>query len=390
MCSGEVSGDRQAAHLARTLLLLNSGIRLYGCGGTQMESAGVDVRAKTAHLGYVGLQESFRFTKPLKKALAQIEATIQEERPDMAVLIDSEHFNRSVGKLLTKHQIPFIYYFPPQVWLWGRWRARSVARQSRMIIPAFSAEVEIYRAKGGRVQWCGHPLLDLVKPDKNRAGILVELGLNPSLPIVGILPGSRYQELDELGPSMLAAARQIKERHPKTQFILPVAAPHLLPIIQRQVAEALMTEHVKIITDHVYTCMSCCEVLMLSSGTATLEAALLGVPMVVGYRVTPLTYLVARQVVNTRFVAMPNILLGEKVIPELIQGDFSIAQLVAETLDILENKTRAQSIRAKLREIPAMLGTEGAIVRAATLILKEASAAAAQTCAHQGAQHASS
>jgi lipid-A-disaccharide synthase len=151
-----------------------------------------------------------------------------------------------------------------------------------------------------------------------------------------------------------------------------------------------MTEHIKIITDHVYTCMSCCEVLMLSSGTATLEAALLGVPMVVGYRVTPLTYLVARQVVNTRFVAMPNILLGEKVIPELIQRDFSIARLVAETLDILENKTRAQLIRAKLREIPAMLGTEGAIVRAATLILKEASAAAAQTCAHQGAQHASS
>src|SRR5438105_2501371 len=111
MCSGEVSGDRQAAHLARTLLRLNSSIRLYGCGGTQMESAGVDVRIKTAHLGYVGLQESFRFTRPLKNALEQIAGMIEDDRPDMAVLIDSEHFNRSVAKLLSRHHLPFIYYF---------------------------------------------------------------------------------------------------------------------------------------------------------------------------------------------------------------------------------------------------------------------------------------
>ncbi|EEF61024.1 lipid-A-disaccharide synthase [Pedosphaera parvula Ellin514] len=389
MCSGEVSGDRQAAHLARTLLLLNSSIRLYGCGGTQMESAGVDIKIKTAHLGYVGFQESFRFTRPLKNALDQIAKMIQEERPDMAVLIDSEHFNRSVAKLLTRHQIPFIYYFPPQVWLWGKWRARSVAKQSRMIIPAFSEEVDIYRAKGGRVQWCGHPLLDLVKPEKDHARIFVESGLNPTLQTIGILPGSRYQELEELGPSMLAAARQIKERHPKVQFILPLAAPHLLPALQRQIGEALMTEHVKIITSHVYTCLSRCDVVMLSSGTATLEAALLGVPMVVGYRVTPLTYLVARQIVSTKYVAMPNILLSERVIPELIQKDFSVKRLVAETLDIFENKSRAQMIRNRLRQIPSMLGTEGAIARAATLILNEASSTVALTCAHQGAQHAS-
>lgn len=354
-----------------------------------MESAGVDIKIKTAHLGYVGFQESFRFTRPLKNALDQIAKMIQEERPDMAVLIDSEHFNRSVAKLLTRHQIPFIYYFPPQVWLWGKWRARSVAKQSRMIIPAFSEEVDIYRAKGGRVQWCGHPLLDLVKPEKDHARIFVESGLNPTLQTIGILPGSRYQELEELGPSMLAAARQIKERHPKVQFILPLAAPHLLPALQRQIGEALMTEHVKIITSHVYTCLSRCDVVMLSSGTATLEAALLGVPMVVGYRVTPLTYLVARQIVSTKYVAMPNILLSERVIPELIQKDFSVKRLVAETLDIFENKSRAQMIRNRLRQIPSMLGTEGAIARAATLILNEASSTVALTCAHQGAQHAS-
>jgi lipid-A-disaccharide synthase len=382
MTAGEVSGDRQAAHLARTLLRLNGSIRLYGCGGDEMRSAGVDIRSQTAQLGCIGLQESARFAQPLKSAMQELSRTIQNERPDLAILVDSEHFNRPVARILVEQKIPFIYYFPPQVWLWGRWRAKSVAKRSKMIIPAFAAEVDIYRERGGRVEWCGHPLLDQVKPEKDHQKIFAQAGLNPSLPTIAILPGSRLQELDELAPAMLAAARQIKQRHPKLQFILPLAAPHLLAQIEKQIAEAQMTGEIKIIQEHVYTCLSRCEVIMLSSGTATLEAGLLGVPMVVGYRVTPLTYFVARRVVNTRYIAMPNILLNEGVVPELIQREFTVHRLAAETLDILENKTRSNWIRNHLRKIPPLLGTEGAIARAATLILNEGSSTAALAHAH--------
>ncbi|MDB6123049.1 MAG: Lipid-A-disaccharide synthase [Pedosphaera sp.] len=382
MTAGEVSGDRQAAHLARTLLRLNNSIQLYGCGGNEMHSAGVDIRTQTAQLGCIGLQESARFARPLKSAIQELSKVVRSERPDLAVLVDSEHFNRPVARLLVEQQIPFIYYFPPQVWLWGRWRAKAVAKRSKMIIPAFSAEVDIYREKGGRVEWCGHPLLDLVKPEKDHQKIFMQAGLDPQRPTVAILPGSRLQELDELAPSMLAAARQIKQRHPKLQFILPLAAPHLLSQIQKQIAEAQMTQEIRIIQQHVYTCLSRCEVIMLSSGTATLEAGLLGVPMVVGYRVTPLTFFVARRVVNTRFIAMPNILLNEGIVPELIQKEFTIQHLMAETLDILENKTRSNWIRNHLRKIPPLLGTEGSIARAATLILNEAASTAALMRAH--------
>jgi lipid-A-disaccharide synthase len=307
-----------------------------------------------------------------------LSALVRSEKPDLAVLVDSEHFNGHVAAFLNQQRIPFVYYFPPQVWLWGRWRARAVAKRSRLIIPAFLAEVDIYRSKGGRVQWCGHPLLDLVKPEENHREILLKLGMNPSLPIMAIMPGSRVQELEELAPAMLAAASRIKQRHPQLQLILPVAAPHLRPRLQKEIAVAQLTADIKIIEQqHVYTCLSRCEVVMLSSGTATLEVALLGVPMVVAYRVKPLTYFVARRVVSTRFIAMPNILLDEPVVPELIQKDLSVERLVTETLDILENTDRRNWMRNHLQRIPPLLGTQGAIGRAASLVLDEAAVAPA-------------
>jgi len=375
MAAGEVSSDRQAGHLARKLLQQRGDAQLFGCGGGAMHAAGVDVRVETAQYGCIGVQESARFSKPLHRAMSDLSNLVRSEKPDLAVLVDSEHFNGHVASFLNRQQIPFVYYFPPQVWLWGRWRARAVAKRSRLIIPAFPAEVDIYRSKGGRVQWCGHPLLDLVKPEENHPEIFSELGLDSRLPSMAIMPGSRAQELEELAPAMLAAASRIKQRHPQLQLILPVAAPHLLPRLQEEIAAAHLTADIKIIERHVYTCLSRCEVVMLSSGTATLEAALLGVPMVVAYRVKPLTYFVARRVVSTRFIAMPNILLDERIVPELIQKDFSVERLVAETLDILENKDRRQWMRNRLQRIPPLLGTQGAIGRAASLVLDEAAVA---------------
>ncbi|MDB6109605.1 MAG: Lipid-A-disaccharide synthase [Pedosphaera sp.] len=377
MAAGEVSSDRQAGHLARKLLLQRGDAQLFGCGGGAMQGAGVDVRVETAQYGCIGMQESARFSKPLHRAMSDISTLVRSEKPDLAVLVDSEHFNGHVASFLNQQRIPFVYYFPPQVWLWGRWRARAVAKRSRLIIPAFLAEVDIYRSKGGRVQWCGHPLLDLVKPEADHEKIFREFGLDPSLPTMAIMPGSRAQELEELAPSLLAAARQIKQRHPQLQLILPVAAPHLLTRLQQEIAAAQLTADIKIIDQHVYTCLSRCEVVMLSSGTATLEVALLGVPMVVAYRVKPLTYFVARRVVSTRFIAMPNILLDEPIVPELIQKDLTVERLVAETVQILENPERRTWMRKHLRRIPPLLGTQGAISRAASLVLDEASIAPA-------------
>ncbi len=372
IAAGEVSSDRQAGYLARELLQQRTDIQLFGCGGGVMQAAGVDVRINTAQYGCIGMQESSRFSKQISRAREELFALVRAEKPDLAVLVDSEHFNCDVAAFLHQQRIPFIYYLPPQAWLWGRWRARAIAKHSRLIIPAFRAEMELYRSKGGKGQWCGHPLVDLVKPEPAAEEILRSVGLDPSLPIMAIMPGSRAQELEELAPTFLEAARQIKQRHPQLQLILPVAAPHLATQLQQAVHAAQLTTDITLIEQQVYTCLSQCDVVMLASGTATLEVALLGVPMVVAYRVKPLTYFIARRMLSTRFIAMPNILLGEAVVPELIQKHLSVERLVAETLDILENPERRRWIRNQLRRIPPLLGTQGAIARAASLVLDEA------------------
>ncbi len=369
---GEVSGDRQAAHLARHILHQNPDARLYGCGGEQMRAAGVDVRLRTAQLGYIGLQESLRFRRPMHEAHQQLRRLLQDERPDLAVLVDGEHFNLFLTSHLHREGIPFVYYFVPQVWFWGRWRTRGIARKARLVIPAFPTEAEIFRNKGARVAWPGHPLLDIVQPETDPVRALLDLGLDPARPTVALLPGSRWQEIENLGPTLFAAARELSKQRSDLQFILPLAAPHLRATLEKQIAQADLTVQVRLLTQNVYACLSRCELVLLSSGTATLETALLGVPMVVFYRVTPLTAFIARRLVHTRFIAMPNILLREGVVPELIQRDFSVERLVAEASRLLYDREHANAMRRKLAQIPALLGQPRVLERAARLILHEA------------------
>jgi lipid-A-disaccharide synthase len=374
MSGGEISGDRQAAHLARNILLQSGEVRLYGCGGEQMRAAGVDVRLQTAQLGYVGLQESLRFRRPIHEAHGALCRLLKEERPDLAVLVDGEHFNRFLTSHLHREGIPFIYYFVPQVWFWGRWRTRGIAAKARLVIPAFPAEAEIFRRKGARVEWLGHPLLDIARPGAEAVRKFIELGLDPSRPTVGLLPGSRLQEVENFGPPLLAAARELQRHRPGLQLILPLAAPHLRGPLEQQIVGAGLAKQVRVIVGDVYTYLSRCEVVLLASGTATLETALLGVPMVVFYCVKPLTYFVAKRLVTSRFIAMPNILMDELVVPELIQEEFTVERLVSEALAVLNDPAHALAVRRKLAQIPALLGQPGVLERAARRVLREAGA----------------
>lgn len=373
MAAGEVSGDRQAAHLARALLRQDPYVTLYGSGGDRMREAGVDIRVHTSRYGSVGFQESLRFIRPLRRVLGELRSLLLLEPPDIAVLVDNEGFNGLLARFLHKEGIPFIYYFPPQVWLWGEWRARAIAQRAQSIITAFEAEAAIYRREGGNVACFGHPLLDIVKTEPNRDALLASFGITPAHRTIALMPGSRFQELDQLLKRMLGAIRIIKRVQPDLQVIIPLAASHLSHQIQEGLAREEMTDDVTIIDRHIYTCLSACEMAMLSSGTATLEAALLGVPMVVAYRVQPITFFLARKLVKVPFIAMPNILLGEKVVPELVQDDVTPEHLAAEALHIIETESYSKAMRSRLSQVRALLGTEGVLERAADFVLKVAS-----------------
>lgn len=372
MAAGEVSGDRQAAHLARAVLALDPATLLYGSGGEMMRQAGVEVMIQTSQYGSVGISESLRYFRPLRRVMENLRALIRDNPPDIAVLVDNEGFNGVLARFLYDENIPLIYYFPPQVWLWGEWRAKAIARRAATIIPAFPAEVEIYRREGGHVEWFGHPLLDIVKPGEDRERAFRSVHLDPSAPTIALMPGSRYQEIDRLTGPMLDAARLIKDRHPTMQFVIPLAALHLLPELQQRLARAMIPGQVSIISHNVYTILKGCDLAILSSGTATLEAALLGLPMVVVYRVSATTFFLAQRLVKSRFIAMPNILLEDRVVPELLQEDVTAERIAAEALAILEDSSRSDLMRQRLANVRPRLGSDGALASAARLILSEA------------------
>lgn len=366
LSAGEVSGDYQAAHLARMLLRLHPGVKLTGYGGDHMRSSGVEILCDSAAWGYVGLQESLRFRPEMRRARAQLASHLKAENPDLVILVDGEAFNERLVDVLRREGIPFVHYFVPQVWFWGRWRARRIAMEAALIIPAFPKELEIFRESGARTEWFGHPLLDLV-PEVTPASEPVHG--DDDRP-VALLPGSRVQEIETLGPTLLAAAKRLHEQRPALRFVLPVAAKHLEPPIRKLVADAGMGDLVEIREGWTGVGASGCRLALVASGTATLETALAGVPMVAFYKVRRLTYFAAKMLVKTRFVAMPNILLNERIVPELLQEAFTVESLVAEASALLDCPLRREEMRRNLARIPEVLGGRGAIERAASAILQ--------------------
>ncbi len=349
--AGEISGDMQAAHLAAEMSRQNPNVRLYGCGGERMQRAGVDVQIETAQLGYVGFHEPARFRRPLREVRRDLKNLLRAERPDLAVLVDGDRFNDFLIDHLHEEGIPFVQYFAPLVMFWGGWRTRQLARRATLVIPAFPSELEIFRRAGAETEWFGHPLCETVHAGSDPSRALRIAGLDPERPVVALMPGSRWHEIASFLPTVLAAADKLRRRHPTLQFVLPVAAPHLRKPIAQQLKAVGWEGAVKLISNDIYACLSKCELVLLASGTATLEVALLGVPMVVFYRVPLLTYLAARILLSTKFIATPNIVLGRSVVPELIQGDFTSDRLAEEALAILDDEGRRQTMRSDLAEV---------------------------------------
>lgn len=369
MMAGEVSGDAQGARLAEEIRMLRPGARLYGTGGEKMRRSGVDVLHQTTHFSSVGFLEPIRHVFPLQGIYGEVAALVRREKPDVAILIDNQGFNLAMAKMLRRAGVPVVFYFPPQIWVGPGLFARSVARNARLVISAFPLEAKIYRERyGANAVSFGHPLLDMTKPEAEPAEALRREGLDPARPVVGLMPGSRTQEARELARAMAEAAALIAAARPDTQFILPVAGPHLHDRIRESVRQAGMENKVHLLSGDYYGCLALCELVLVCSGTATLELSLLGVPMVAAYRLDPASHWIARKLSLTPYVAMPNVLLGEMAVPEIIQYRITGENFAAHALDMLGNPERLSAIRGKLALIPSHLGDPGAVRSAALRI----------------------
>jgi lipid-A-disaccharide synthase len=364
--AGEASGDLHGSNLVKAMLSKDSSLNFYGIGGEKLRDAGVDIIADSSDMAVVGLTEVLSKLGFILKVRHRLKKSIQEEHPDLLILIDYPDFNISLAKVAKKSNVKVFYYISPQVWAWRKRRVNDLARCVDRMAVILPFEKEVYNSVLLDVDFVGHPLLDTVKRTRSRSEILGELGLEADRKIVAILPGSREKEVTRLLPEMLGAAEILKERIPSVQFILPLAGT--LPIEMITTIAENYSVDIKIVRNNdTYDAIGESDMAIVASGTATLEVALLEIPMIIVYKVSPFTYLVGRIVVDVEHIGLINIIAGKRVVPEIIQGDATAGKIAEETEKILSDRALADRIKSDLRNLRQRLGNPGAAERTAGL-----------------------
>jgi lipid-A-disaccharide synthase len=376
LSAGEVSGDVAGGRLARELHARRAGLSLFGLGGPRMAAAGVEILQETNALGTVGISESFRVVPGLARAFAALRRRVATARPDAAVLIANDVFHVALGRWLRRHGVPTLSYFPPQVWIW-RSLARAFAPSFDEILTSFPDEERVWRAAGASTTFVGHYLGDVLRPatEEERRLAREALGL-PFGRVVAILPGSRPLEVHRLTPVLLDAARLLHDLDGTIRFLLPVADPALAPRIEAEVARSGLQDVVGTVASS-HDALRAADLAILASGTASLEAALLGTPMVIAYRLAALTMGVVRGaialgLIDSDTIGLPNLVLGRRAIPEHIQRRASGADLAVAASRLLGDKSLLAQQRQALAEVSRLLFAGGSDARAAEAVLAAA------------------
>jgi lipid-A-disaccharide synthase len=363
--AGEASGDMHGANLVREMLKIDPALNFYGIGGKKLREEGVKLLANASDMAVVGLTEVISKLGSILKIMGMMKRSLDMRRPDLVILIDYPDFNIPLAKAAKKRGIKVFYYISPQVWAWRKSRINKIKKLVDKMAVILPFEVDTYAAKGFVVDYVGHPLLDLVKPAYSKQESRKKFGLAENKITIGILPGSRLSEVVKLLPEMLRAAEILAQKMPEVQFFLPLADTLEEKIITEIISR--FTVKVHIISGHTYDVISCADLALVASGTATLETGLLGVPMVIVYKISLLSYCIGRLFVHVKNIGLVNIIAGKTIVPELIQGDACGKRIAMEALAILTNEEKKQEMIKELEAIRAKLGEPGAAIRAAQI-----------------------
>ncbi len=378
--AGEASGDHHAARVIAAIREQEPRAEFFGIGGEAMAAQGVRLLLQASDLAVMGLSEVVSRLGVVLRALREVGRTLKSERPALAILVDFPDFNFWVARLARFYRVPVMYYISPQVWAWRTYRVRTIARLVDRMVVIFPFEADFYRERGVPVTHVGHPLMETLPILADRRALLAQWGLDPARLTIALLPGSRAGEIECHLPAMLAAAALIRRAIPQCQFLLPLAstapAEMVKSMVKRWLGEGTGDRGpLAIISGQSYQALAAAHLAVVASGTATVEAALAGTPTVIVYRVSPLTFRVARSLVRVDHVGMANLLAGERLFPELIQDDFTPARLAREVLGLIGDRERLAAIRQGLARVITRLKGPGASARAAQVALELMAAA---------------
>lgn len=356
LCAGEASGDLLGAHLMNAIRAQHPHVNFVGIGGPRMLAAGINSlyeQEKLAVRGFVEvvrkLPEILAIRRGLIKALKQI-------RPHVFVGIDAPDFNLGVAKKLKRAGIATVHYVSPSVWAWRRKRVKKIVKQVDEVLCLFPMEPELYQQAGGHARFIGHPLAQILPQNVDRAAKRIQLKLPPNDPVFVLMPGSRVSEIDYMAPLFLQAAEIISQRYPQAQFLLPMATAATRQKMQNMLAQpAWQKLPVRLMNAHAEMACQAADVALVTSGTATLEVALCQCPMVISYKISELTYAYVKHKIKVPYVGLPNILLGKKVVPELLQRQATPQNLADAVMHWYESPDEVQALQSEFAQLHQQL-----------------------------------
>ena len=367
--TGEASGDLHGSEVAGVLKTLSPEVKLFAMGGEKLRLAGAEIIVDSSSLAVVGVTEAIGRLKTIRRALARMKGFLRREKPDLMILIDFPDFNLRLARAAKREGIPVLYYISPQVWAWRPGRVKTLARLVEKMAVIFPFEVPLYEAAGVPVEFVGHPLLDTLEKWEAGRGAKEFSGE----PLITLLPGSREKEVSALLPEMIRAAEFLRQKRPRAHFVLPLAST-----IRREEVEKFIPAGfpaLTIVEGKTYAALAAADLAIVASGTATLETAILGRPMVIVYRVSFPSYWIGRLLIRVPCVGLANIVAGKKIVPELIQKEACGENMAAEALKILSDSKYREGMEADLAGIRKKLGESGAAGRVARIALNLAGAA---------------
>ena len=363
--AGEPSGDLHGAGLIRELKKRRPDLEVYGIGGDGMASAGMELLYHIRDLSFMGFAEVLKHLPTIRRVRARLENVLVRRKPDLLVLIDYPGFNLRFARRAKAHGVKIFYYISPQVWAWGRRRVKKMKGLIEKMFVVFPFETDIYRQAGIAVEFVGHPLLEVIGKVDRDEGFRERYGISAEKKLLGLFPGSRLQEVERILPVMAQAASILQNE--LGCEVAVGAAPDLHEELYRRSLGSSSSIH--LISGATYDIMRHSDLAFVASGTATLETACFGTPMLVLYRTSFATYWIMRTLITLKTIALVNIVAGRQIVPEFIQREMTAENLVREARRILQDVTLASQMRAELLKVREKLGTPGASARVADHVL---------------------